>query len=420
MKRSFPGQAFIFFISILLVVTTLAGQVADDGPPVPDPEKLHKFVRASDVLLSGKLLFFGRSYGKAQKVFEKCLKIFPAYADAYFYLSRISFRKREYALALEQIKWAKVLYPATAVLREPAEDSGQIPASFYKWHGDVLTALHRYPEAEAQYLQALKIGPANGDTYYQLAEWHYRMGHYREALMNFNIAAAVGLKDGEIDPGFKADILKGLAEPGTKALPDSRLPTLEEPARAKPRLGLKIGLNHNRLVFGSGLTSGWQGGNGLRLGASLSLDIVKHVALQPEVYYGVKGAVFRDSFGGEPFRQRVELHYIEIPLLLRVEGPPRWLPALLAGLYGAFNVGSRAVTHYAGRMTEEAIGAELRSLDFGLVVGLSADFRLGPGNRQVTLDLRYSLGLADIKNESDLSGYSITHRTWSFMLGYGF
>lgn len=423
MKGRFPLQIVDFCCPILLVIMVLAGH-PDYGGVQPPLEKgdIYKFNRAYNELLSGKLLFFARSYQKAQKVFRKCLKIFPAYADAYFYLSRISFRKQDFALALEQIRTAKRLYPATSVMRavsrkEPAEVGSEIPVSFYYWHGDILMALGKYQEALNQYHLALKIDSDQGETFYRLARWHYEMGHYEKALMNLNIAAAVGLKAGEIDPGLKQEILKALAEPDQKKFPDIRPPRSTDPAGSRLYFGLKSGINRTSLIFNGGRGSGWNSRTGLRVGAFCTYDINNNISLQPEVHYVMKGGVFHDTFGGETFRQQVRIHYIEIPILLRLRITKTWTPDFLAGVYGAVRLGARAVTDYAGEMIKQNLGSEIQAMDFGLVIGAAKDFNLGPGT--FILDFRYTCGVFNLK-KSDLGGYRINNSAFSFMIGYGF
>jgi hypothetical protein len=182
-------------------------------------------------------------------------------------------------------------------------------------------------------------------------------------------------------------------------------------------MGIKVGMCASNLNFSKDSIDGWKTARNFLLGAFFAFNISKTVVIQPELYYAVKGSAFSHTYGGESFKQRVKLDYIEVPLLVKINIPPEGGPALLAGFYGALNIGARAITQYSGENRKESIKGEIQQDDYGFVIGTNIDFRMG--TRKLILDLRYSTSLANIR-KSMFTNYKVRNTVFYFMMGLEF
>jgi len=182
-------------------------------------------------------------------------------------------------------------------------------------------------------------------------------------------------------------------------------------------MGVKVGMCVSNLNFSEDTIKGWKTAGNFLFGAFFTFNISKKIVIQPEVYYAVKGAVFSDTFGGESFKQKVKLNYIEVPLLVKVKLPVKGVPVLFGGFYGALNISARAITRYAGETRKESIKGGIVGGDSGLIAGTSIDFRIG--NRKLILDLRYSTSLKNIK-KSVFTNYKVKNNVFYFIIGYTF
>ena len=56
--------------------------------------------------------------------------------------------------------------------------------------------------------------------------------------------------------------------------------------------------------------------------------------------------------------------------------------------------------------------------DDGIVGGISADGKMGNG--KLVMDLRYNLGIKNIRKETTFEYYEVKYKALSFMVGYSF
>jgi tetratricopeptide (TPR) repeat protein len=102
-----------------------------------------KFELAQRLCYKGEQLFNKGKYKKAEKVFADCLKKFPEYANADYYLGRICYERKDYASALKHIENARNNFKTISDLN----------VSFYLQYLEKL----REQQAEAEeYLMQLK------------------------------------------------------------------------------------------------------------------------------------------------------------------------------------------------------------------------------------------------------------------------
>ena len=158
---------------------------------------------------------------------------------------------------------------------------------------------------------------------------------------------------------------------------------------------------------------------GFCAGGFITFNITEMFAIQPEVLYIKKGSKYEEEIFGETLKVWIKFDYLEIPVLAKimVPTPGGVKPYLFAGPVLALKLSSKLKAEYADESEEEDI-EDMKSTDFGLVIGAGVDFGLGvPGTGKMTLDVRYSLGLSSI---SDFEGDDIKNGVFSLMVGYSF
>lgn len=126
------------------------------------------------------------------------------------------------------------------------------------------------------------------------------------------------------------------------------------------------------------------------LGGFLSFNISGDFSVQPELLFVQKGTKWEDGGAKLVFR----LSYLEVPVLAKYSFAAG--PSLKVFVFGgpafAFKVGATSYFEWEGESETEDI-EEMKSLDLGLAFGAGVEMPLG-ANR-LTLDLRYTLGLAN-------------------------
>ena len=177
-------------------------------------------------------------------------------------------------------------------------------------------------------------------------------------------------------------------------------------SQAQMQIGPKAGLSIANIAgdvedyFGTTLDSR----TGFNGGIFFMYQFNKMFAIQPEVYYTMKGA----SKKIEGVDVSVKLDYVEVPLFLKfvipVEGS-NVRPVIFAGPALGFNMSAK-VKGESGEGSEEVdVKDYVKSTDFSLIFGGGVGFMVG--TNELGADVRYSLGLtswdntgadADVKN----------------------
>ncbi len=158
-------------------------------------------------------------------------------------------------------------------------------------------------------------------------------------------------------------------------------------------------------------------------GVSMNIGLSRMFSLQPEVLYVQKGSKFSEGINGDSFELKINVDYLEIPLLLNLsfqkEGSS-FVPSIFAGPYIGLNTSAKIKETYDGETYTEDIKDYIKDTDFGLTFGVGLGKQLGAG--KIFLDIRYDLGLTNIIDipEGEGDGESVKTRTWLFMIGYSF
>ena len=141
---------------------------------------------------------------------------------------------------------------------------------------------------------------------------------------------------------------------------------------------------------------------GLAIGGFLTFSFNDKFAIQPEVFYSMKGYKEKKTESGATRKLNVSLNYLEIPILgvFSVQENIK----LFAGPSMGFYLNGKIKGEIKGELDGETIdesGTEdiesdiVKSLQFDLVFG--GLFSLG----QFSVDARYSLGLTNVKGGGD-------------------
>lgn len=182
--------------------------------------------------------------------------------------------------------------------------------------------------------------------------------------------------------------------------------------------GLKIGMNSANLhgeamkeleeELGEELKSKL----GLCAGGFIRFNISETFAIQPEILYTMKGAKFEATIFDETMTFKMNLSYLEIPVLVKLMIPTLSgvKPSLFAGPTLAIKLSGKTKLEYAGETEEEDI-EEMKDTDFGLIIGAGVDFG------RLTVDLRYVLGLTEISEEAE---EETKNGVISLLVGYSF
>lgn len=148
--------------------------------------------------------------------------------------------------------------------------------------------------------------------------------------------------------------------------------------------------------------------NEMVLGAYLGFGLSDRLALQAEVVYGTRGGaglgLATDSLDDTATPVRLDMDYIEVPLLLRTGFPgERFLASFFVGPYVGFLL-SCEVTPDGGSATtcdDDAATQRFapRHTDFGMAAGVGLDVAIGEST--LFIDVRYTLGLLAVQAGSD-------------------
>lgn len=187
-------------------------------------------------------------------------------------------------------------------------------------------------------------------------------------------------------------------------------------AQAQMQLGLKAGLNLANL---SGDDAGSpESKTGFAFGGFFTYQFSPMFAIQPEIYYSMKGAADKMTVEGVTVDLTYTFDYIEIPLLIKFMIPIQGSnikPAIFAGPHVAINTTAKVKAEYQDQSQEEDIN-DFKSTEFGLQFGGGVGFPVGNG--ELGFDIRYIMGLTtlfDVEADPD-----VKNSVLNFNLFYAF
>ena len=187
--------------------------------------------------------------------------------------------------------------------------------------------------------------------------------------------------------------------------------------------GVKVGLNMAKFTGSDAKAMGDQKMKmGLAVGGYITYAFSDLFAVQPELYYTMKGSKFENDvdFNGTLVHVKYtgKYNYIEIPILAKVmlSGTPTFKPNFYAGPGLGFLMSAKVKGEAEGQSAETDVKDDSKSMDLGLIGGVGADYAMG--THKLTFDLRYEAGLSKIGDGSDAG--KVYNSAISFLVGFGF
>ncbi|MBN1756765.1 MAG: PorT family protein [Chitinispirillaceae bacterium] len=212
-----------------------------------------------------------------------------------------------------------------------------------------------------------------------------------------------------------------------------------EPVAAKGNMvGIKAGLNLSRPWCPDKSQSAFYDTLGMKPGLITGVVIEFRgnslLSFQPEILFSMKGAFESQASFGIDYTRITSFHYIEFPLLLKVNIPvDRAVPNLYAGPAVGFRVSVGGYNKYGDQRSEfsdqykKILEDNTNPVDFGLAMG--GGFEILAGTGSVVIDFRYTLGFVKIfrlNNAMRIEGWTgddvakDRNGVFSMMIGYKF
>lgn len=137
-------------------------------------------------------------------------------------------------------------------------------------------------------------------------------------------------------------------------------------------------------------------------GVFANMKLGENLAFRPEVLYSQKGAKYSDEIMGASYDLKMNLAYIEVPLLLQytLSSSETFGIFLMGGGSLGFNMSAKMTGEVSGGgMTitfDEDVKEDVKSLDYGVVFGAGVVI-----NNMIEIFARYNMGLANIMEPED-------------------
>lgn len=151
-------------------------------------------------------------------------------------------------------------------------------------------------------------------------------------------------------------------------------------------------------------------------GIWVAVPIGARFAVQTEALFAEKGVTFEANPAVGLDYAKVRLHYLELPILARIELSEPASPArvfLLGGLTPAFELGARSTVSIQGEVRSMGFGDQIKPFDLGLAGGVGVAFG------RALVEARYTHGVLHI-NEDDNGEDRIRNRVFSLTAGFRF
>lgn len=156
---------------------------------------------------------------------------------------------------------------------------------------------------------------------------------------------------------------------------------------------------------------------GLHVGAFAEIQFTERFSFQPELLYSMQGAKMEESAVGMSMEAKYKLSYINVPLMVKFYAAESFF--IEAGPQVGFLMSAKTEWEASGgglnESGDEDIKDELKSIDFGLNIGIGYNF-----TENLSVGARYNLGLSNIADVEDGDDYKINNRVIQVSVGYRF
>jgi len=193
----------------------------------------------------------------------------------------------------------------------------------------------------------------------------------------------------------------------------------EARAQSAPQFGIALGLNVSTVDAAGDLSTRQM----ISGGAVMRLGLIGPLGLESQLLLSQKGTTVEGGGGSI----RYGAGYLNLPVLLRVEGPSLG-GVNLYGVGGGFGAVKLFEQQRGGGDFSFPLNADVsffRRVDAGPTAGIGGTLPLG-GDRRLNLGLRYEHGLVDVAEPIDEQPYeqasfpaSAETRAWSIMVRLG-
>lgn len=263
------GRRVALALATLAALLSSAASPAQYQYRQVDSQLMRRYRDANALFEKARAAFARRDLDATLEKVDACLKRIPEHADAHLLKAKVLYSRQEYPLALTEVERAESGYVATAgliermrqdnlsalrrqrqtledgirelevqitlvspeqapllraklqravtdahdidrLLGEPFPASGQVPAEYHFFHGNVLYRLGRHDEAAGQYALALATDPAYSDAANNLIGLLSALGRRDKAAAALAEAEAHGVK---VIPELKASVATAAVAP---------------------------------------------------------------------------------------------------------------------------------------------------------------------------------------------------------------
>ena len=176
-------------------------------------------------------------------------------------------------------------------------------------------------------------------------------------------------------------------------------------AQSGVKFGIRGGISANTLSgdddkFGNKIDSYSYGLGGLG-GVTANFGLSDLISIQPELLYNLKGTQINDS------KDRLDLHYIDLPILVRVNAEG---PYFEAGPQVGYLISAKL-----GGATKTRIETkDLQGLSLGYVAGVGYQLTSG-----LSLGVRFNGGISSV-GQDDKIYHQQRNQSFNFVVGYQF
>lgn len=174
-------------------------------------------------------------------------------------------------------------------------------------------------------------------------------------------------------------------------------------AQALKLVGVKGGVNFAK-VTGNDVGDEFESKTGLVFGGFANWGLSNSISLQPEVLLSAKGAKQTITEAGQKITAKINLTYLEIPLLMMVNlgnAESSITPMAFIGPAVGFNLSAKAKGEVDEGSAEIDVKEDIKSTEFALIFG--AGFSLPVGSNKLSIVGKYNMGLTKIDDTGENS-----------------
>lgn len=180
------------------------------------------------------------------------------------------------------------------------------------------------------------------------------------------------------------------------------------------KFGVKGGANLSSLV---GDIEDGSSKVGFQVGGFVEFKVSDKFSVQPELLYSAQGGIENGEFefAGDFYEAEMnyKLAYINLPVMAKYYVADKF--SLEAGPQVGFLVSAKGEATVEGNSAEDDIKDDFKSVDFGVNFGAGYDF-----TENLSLGIRYNLGLSNIVDDEFADDYKINNSVFSLSVGYKF